>query len=58
MRLVIAYLLIALLIAAGAAVAWWNVHYSQHRTEARLRARRRGEAASRTAQTDQEDKIG
>jgi hypothetical protein len=40
-RLVVAYALIALLVLAAAGIAWWNVHHSRPRTEARQRARRR-----------------
>lgn len=56
-RLVVAYGIMALMVLAGAAFAWWTVHNSRSRRDQRARARLaeryrlRGEAA-RHAATD------
>lgn len=48
-RLLIAYLLIALLLAASAGIIWWRVYRAHHRVVARQRARERAVMASRRA---------
>lgn len=40
-RLIVAYALIALLIVAATGIAWWSVHFSNERIDARKEARRR-----------------
>jgi hypothetical protein len=40
-RLIIAYSLIAAMVFAAAAIAWWAVYHSRERTEARRRLTRR-----------------
>lgn len=40
-RLIVAYSLIALLIAAASGIVWWSLYHSHSRTAARERARRR-----------------
>jgi hypothetical protein len=57
-RLLIAYTLIALLVAGSAAIVWWNVHHARDRTNARRNARARKAAAARMASTDQGDDGG
>ena len=54
-RLLVAYAIIALLVLAGAAFAWWTAHNSRSRRDARARTRLaeryrlRDEAAARAA---------
>jgi len=54
-RLVLAYAILAMLVLAGAAFAWWTKHNSRDRRDARARARlaeryrQRDEAAERAA---------
>ena len=38
-RLLVAYAIIAMLVIAGAAFAWWSAHNSRSRRDARARAR-------------------
>jgi len=38
-RLLLAYAIIALLVLAGAAFAWWTAHNSRERRDARAKAR-------------------
>ena len=39
-RLIIAYTLIAVMVLAAAAIAWWSAYHSRERTEARRLVRR------------------
>ena len=54
-RLILAYAILAVLVLAGAAFAWWTKHNSRERRDARARSRlaeryrQRDEAAGRAA---------
>jgi hypothetical protein len=56
--LLIAYSLIVLMVLLAAGTAWWKIHHSRHRTEARQRAFKHAAAVDRLAAAKSKDDHG